>query len=167
MAAGLPALPSSAFHSGSAEAKTAGVIAVGIVLFWPILVSFAYSSSTGAEVPRTLSGPAIYNNLDFDPVKDFAPLAALATESLVLVVPFGRHHTTTPHRRPRPHPGTQRLHHARVTWGCVLRRPRPRPPGPDAGSRACSPLRPVSRSPWPMKKRFFVMHITSRARRIR
>jgi hypothetical protein len=55
----------------------------------------------------------------------------------------------------------------RVTWGCVLRRPPPRPPGPDAGSRACSPLRPVSRSPWPMKKRFFVMHITSRARRIR
>jgi tripartite-type tricarboxylate transporter receptor subunit TctC len=30
--------------------------------------------------------PAIYKNLDFDPVKDFAPVAALATESLVLVV---------------------------------------------------------------------------------
>jgi tripartite-type tricarboxylate transporter receptor subunit TctC len=30
--------------------------------------------------------PAIYNNLDFDPVKDFVPVAALATESLVLVV---------------------------------------------------------------------------------
>jgi tripartite-type tricarboxylate transporter receptor subunit TctC len=30
--------------------------------------------------------PALYKNLDFDPVKDFAPVAALATESLVLVV---------------------------------------------------------------------------------
>jgi tripartite-type tricarboxylate transporter receptor subunit TctC len=30
--------------------------------------------------------PAIYKSLDFDPVKDFAPVAALATESLVLVV---------------------------------------------------------------------------------
>jgi hypothetical protein len=30
--------------------------------------------------------PAIYKNLDFDPAKDFAPVAALATESLVLVV---------------------------------------------------------------------------------
>jgi len=29
---------------------------------------------------------AIYKNLDFDPVKDFAPVAAVATESLVLVV---------------------------------------------------------------------------------
>jgi tripartite-type tricarboxylate transporter receptor subunit TctC len=30
--------------------------------------------------------PAIYKNLDFDPMKDFVPVAALATESLVLVV---------------------------------------------------------------------------------
>jgi len=30
--------------------------------------------------------PALYKNLDFDPMKDFAPVAALATESLVLVV---------------------------------------------------------------------------------
>ncbi len=30
--------------------------------------------------------PALYKDLDFDPIKDFAPVAALATESLVLVV---------------------------------------------------------------------------------
>ncbi|MFZ2145557.1 MAG: tripartite tricarboxylate transporter substrate binding protein [Xanthobacteraceae bacterium] len=30
--------------------------------------------------------PALYKGLDFDPMKDFAPIAALATESLVLVI---------------------------------------------------------------------------------
>jgi tripartite-type tricarboxylate transporter receptor subunit TctC len=30
--------------------------------------------------------PALYKGLDFDPMKDFAPVAALATESLVLVI---------------------------------------------------------------------------------
>ena len=30
--------------------------------------------------------PAVYKNLDFDPVKEFTPVAALATESLVLVI---------------------------------------------------------------------------------
>ncbi len=30
--------------------------------------------------------PALYKNLDFDPMKEFAPVAALATESLVLVI---------------------------------------------------------------------------------
>src|SRR5712691_5790420 len=30
--------------------------------------------------------PALYKDLDFDPVKDFAPVAALASDSLVLVV---------------------------------------------------------------------------------
>jgi len=30
--------------------------------------------------------PAIYKELDYDPIKDFAPVAAIATESLVLVV---------------------------------------------------------------------------------